>query len=208
MNGLLTLTQWLSPAFPLGSFAYSHGLETGIAQGTITDATDVQAWLESVLQYGAGCSDATLLALALKGSDAAMLSAEARALAPSQERWDETTAQGRAFSDAVAATGHRVEPAPLPIALGLAARGLGVAHRDVVALYLQAFASNLVTVAIRFVPLGQSEGQRVLTALQPLIKDCAEAALKRGLGDITSAVPGADLWAMQHEALEVRMFKS
>ncbi len=205
---LLTLTQWLSPAFPVGSFAYSHGLEQVIADGDVADAPGLRGWLSDILILGAGRSDAILLCAALRGEDERDLAALAEALAPSQERWQETRDQGAAFAAAVSATGHSVEPMPFPVAVGVAARALTLEPKEVAQLYLHAFTSNLVSAAVRFVPLGQNEGQGVLSALHPVIAGVAEEASASTTDDISSAVPRADLAAMRHETLEVRIFKT
>ena len=103
---VLQLMQWLSPAFPTGGFAYSHGLEWAVAQGDVTDGPGVSAWICDILRFGAGWSDAVLLAQALKDdADFTALDDMARALAGSAERWSEAEDQGRAFGDTVAATG-------------------------------------------------------------------------------------------------------
>jgi len=203
---LLTLTQWLSPAFPVGGFAYSHGLETAIATGEVTDADTLRDWLTVILEEGTGAVDSTLLCLTLKGAD---MAAEARALATSRERLEEAEAQGRAFVDTVnAITGGALPPAPLPVAVGLAARRLSLAPKQVAALYLHAFTSNLISAAVRFVPLGQTEGQRVLSGLHGIIEAVAVRAAGATLDDLGSAALGADLAAMRHETLQVRLFKS
>lgn len=203
---LLTLTQWLSPAFPLGAFAYSHGLEAAIAEGRLADAAGLQAWLRVLLEEGSGAVDATLLCLALRGDDMAQT---ARALAASRERLEETEAQGSAFAQTVSALGGpALAPAPLPVVVGQAARPLGLPGETVAALYLHAFASALVSAAVRFVPLGQTEGQAVLAALHPVILAVAARAAECELHDLGSAAFGADLAAMAHETLDVRIFRT
>lgn len=202
---LLTLMQWLSPAFPTGAFAYSHGMEWAISAGDITDAASAERWLSDVLRFGAGWQDAVLLACALRGEDVAD---HANALAPSRERLAETLDQGRAFARGLAALGIVVGDAPLPVAVGQAAAGLGLPPAQVVALYLHSFAANLVSVAVRFVPLGQSDGQRILAALHPLILSLADSAADASLDDITASALGADLAAMRHETMPVRIYRT
>lgn len=210
MSGLLTLVQWLSPAFPTGGYAFSHGMEQVIADGTIRSGADLGAWLGAVLRHGAGRQDAVLLACALApDADHAALAAYGRALAASAERLSETCAQGAALARAVSAvTGHEIADGPLPVVLGQAAAGLGLERAQVIGLYLHAFASNLVSAAVRFVPLGQNEGQRVLADLHGLIETLARQAAAATLGDISSAAFGADLAAMRHETMDVRIFKT
>jgi urease accessory protein len=207
---LLTLVQWLSPAFPVGGFAYSHGLEWAISEGQVTDARTLQDWLSDILAHGSGRSDAVLVARAMDpGADLAMIAATARALAASKERWTETHDQGRAFTEAVnALTDRDFPPAALPVAVGRAARALSLPSERVAALYLHAFASNLVSAAVRFVPLGQTDGQRVLSALHPLIERLAREAAATPLEGIASSVPGADLASMHHETQDVRIFRT
>lgn len=210
MSGLLALVQYLSPAFPTGGFAYSHGLEQVIAEGTVRDAAALEAWLSDVLRHGAGWQDAVLLALTLReGADPAALADLARALAPSSERLRETEEQGAALARTVAAlTGRALPPAPLPVALGQAAQPLGLPPAQVIALFLHSFASNLVSVATRAVPLGQTEAQAVLARLHPLCQALAERAALAGEADLGAAALAADLAAMRHETLDVRLWKT
>lgn len=207
---LLTLMQWLSPVFPTGGYAYSHGLEWAISEGILRDAAGLRDWLGDLIERGSGRTDAILLALALApGADHAALADLARALAPARERLQETETQGAAFTDTVnALTGAAHPPAPLPVALGRAVAPLGLPEERVVALYLHAFASNLVQGAVRFVPLGQTEGQAVLAALHPAIGRVAAAAAHAGTGDLGSAAFAADMAAMAHETMDVRIFRT
>lgn len=207
---LLTLVQWLSPAFPVGSFAYSHGLEQAVSGGQVCDAAGLQGWLSDVLDYGAGRADAIFLAHALRpGADHAALAALARALAPSRERLVETEAQGAALLAATnALTGAAHVPMPYPVALGAAAAPLGLPAPRVAALYLHAFATALVQAGVRFIPLGQTEGQGVLAALAPLILRIAAEAAEAPLGAIGSAAAGTDMAAMRHETMETRIFRT
>lgn len=205
---LLTLTQWLSPAFPVGSFAYSHGLEAAIVAGDVSNGDTLQEWVSDILTHGAGRADAILLSAAHRGEEAKALAATAEALAASKERWDETIDQGRAFASGVSAIGAPVPAMPFPVAVGVAARRLDLPTEDVVALYLHAFASNLVSAAVRFVPLGQAEGQRVLSALHDEISTIATEAATSGVEDIASCVFAADIAAMAHETLDVRIFRT
>lgn len=207
---LLTLTQWLSPAFPVGSFAYSHGLEFAISAGQVTSADSLEAWLADVLRFGAGRADAVMLTCAMTGAapvtEIALL---AEALAGSRERLAETREQGAAFTRTVnALTGTQRPAAPLPVAVGAAAAGLSLPPERVAGLYLHAFASNLASAAVRFIPLGQTEGQGVVARLHPVIQEVAAQAASAGLDDISTSVLGADMAATAHETQQVRLFKT
>lgn len=209
-QGLLRLVQWLSPAFPTGGFAYSHGLEWVIDAGEVTSADTLKDWLTQILQGGAGRQDAILLAHALdSGADLDALCDLARALAPSAERLSETCEQGTAFARATTALlGLDLAARPLPVAVGQAARHLHLPKSDVIALYLHAFTANLVSAAVRFVPLGQTEGQQVLQSLHPVITNLATECATAPLADIATNTLRADLAAMRHETLDVRIFKT
>jgi len=206
---LLALAQWVSPAFPLGGYAFSHGLEQAVTSGDVRDAAAFHDWLGAVLDHGAGRSDAILLALAHRGGDAGGLAALAQAMAPSRERWHETWAQGRAFVQATnAILGTALAPAALPVVVGVQARRLALRTETVAAFYLQAFAGNLTSVATRIVPLGQTAAQGVLAGLAGRIADIAAKAAIATEDDLASGAPGADLAAILHETLDVRLFQS
>lgn len=205
----LTLVQWLSPAFPTGAFAYSHGMETAIASGVVQDAQSTQLWLSNLLQCGAGWQDAVLLCVALEDGDFDKLDAHARALAPSAERLNESTEQGAAFARTVTGmTGRDLPARLLPIAVAEAAAPLALPAADVAALYLQAWAGNLCAIATRHVPLGQTAGQSVLAALAPLILDQSARAATASLDDLGGCALGADMSALHHETQEIRIFRT
>ena len=100
---VLTLSQLLSPSFPVGAFAYSHGLETAITEGRIVSAPTLQSWLVDLLEHGGARSDAVLLNAAFGAADGAVapIDAHARAFSASAERLKETDLQGAAFCETV-----------------------------------------------------------------------------------------------------------
>lgn len=211
MADALVLAQWLSPAYPVGAFAYSHGLETAIADGGIASAAAAGGWIDDVIRRGAGRSDAILLRLAHRGHETAPdhLDDLARAASASRERWIETRDQGAAFSRTTASVwGLDLPPCAYPVAVGRAAGLLGLDADLTAAFYLQAMASTLVSAAVRFVPLGQTEGQATLAALMRSVGDTAVAT--RGLGPeaIASCAFAGDIAAMRHETLEPRIFRT
>ncbi|MEM9972316.1 MAG: urease accessory UreF family protein [Pseudomonadota bacterium] len=206
---LLKLTHWLSPVFPVGGYAYSHGLEHAIQTGDIASAADLEAWLRVVLARGSGLADAVLLARAQAGEDCALLNDWAAALAASSERWQETREQGVAFTRSVNAVNSQdADPLALPVAVGRAAAGLSISATPVVALYLQSFVANLVIGAVRHVPLGQEEGQRVIVALQSTVLETAQKAVDMKPKDVRGAAFGSDMAAMRHETQDVRIFRT
>lgn len=206
---LLTLAQWLSPAYPIGAFAWSHGVEQAIAEGRIADAAGLEAWLRTCLREGSGRSDVIWLRLAAGTGDVRDLDAEARAFAPSSERLTETVRQGAAFVRTTNAVWDLDLPElVLPVAVGRAVRIRALDPDAAVLLYMQAFVSNLVSAALRLMPLGQTEGQQVLAALQDDIVGLEAETRGATRDDIFSNAFLSDIASMRHETLEPRLFQS
>jgi len=205
---ILTLSQLLSPAFPVGGFAYSHGLETAIEAGTIRCAVTLQDWLLDLLQHGSARSDAVLLNMAYSG-DAALVDAQARAFATSAERLRETDLQGAAFCDTVAAVwGIALGRLCYPVAVGRAAAKMKLDVTLSTALYLQAFAGNLCAAAMRAVPLGQVDGQKVQSALKPYCTAIAKDCISATSDDLYGCAWASDIASMRHEVQYARVFRS
>jgi urease accessory protein len=210
---LLRLLAWLSPAFPVGAFGYSHGLETAIREGAVCDAGSLSAWISGLVGQGGAWTDAVLLKAAWTAAtaeDAAGLDELAElgeALAPSLERRRETMAQGKAFLEAVAAWNPPpIAEAPYPVALGATAGAAGVPLEPVLTAWLHAFAANLVSVAVRAIPLGQSDAVAVVAGLEPVILRTASRAAAASLDELGSCAILSDIAAMRHETLDGRLF--
>ena len=208
----LTLMQWLSPGYPVGAFAYSHGLERVVETGAITDAAGFEAWLRDILILGTGRSDAILLHCAHSAQSPrrlAELDDLARALSPSSERRMETELQGEAFAQTTSAIwGSDNAPRAYPVAVGAAAKRAGIDATMTCAAYLHAFAANLTSAAIRLIPLGQTEGQSVLARMTPLCQQIAQDTQRLSIDDIGSCTFAADIASMQHETQYSRQFRS
>lgn len=216
-QSLLRLLTWLSPAFPVGGFAYSGGLEAAVREGHVGDAVDLGDWLDFALTHGQAWNDAVLLAEAWKaGGDAARLTEAAdlaRALAGSAERYLETTAQGDAF--AAAATpwladgiGGVDRDTPYCVAVGAMAAATGVGLNAALVAWLHALASQLVSAAIRLSVVGQREAMALLHSLEPVILATAARAQAATLDDLGSAAVISDILSARHENLGVRLFRS
>jgi urease accessory protein len=215
---------WLSPAYPIGAFSYSSGIEWAVEAGDIRDAETLRAWLAVMLTEGSGCCDAAFFAhahRAVAASDNATLRAVAElaaALVASKERLLETTAQGRAFLEATRAAWScpalsRLDaawdgPVALPVAVGVACAGHGIALSAALPAFLQALAANWISAGVRLVPLGQTDGQRVLAALAPDVGAAAAHALAMPLDEIGSSALRADIAGMRHETQYTRLFRS
>lgn len=215
-RALLNLMTWLSPAFPTGAFAYSHGIEWAVEDGSITDGATLLAWLEDIFRHGAGRMDAIFLRYAHRAAadHAALLSLAEQALAtaPARERQQETAAQGAAF---ILAAAPWLPPAlreltdlPYPVAVGALTGAHAIAEDSATLALLQAFAGNLISAAVRLVPLGQNAGLAVLAALEPTLLAVAAETRAATLQDIGGAAFRADIAAMRHETQYTRLFRS
>lgn len=210
----LRLLAWLSPGFPTGAYAYSHGLEWGVEAGDIHDGDTLRAWLTDIVSNGSGRNDTILLRHAHRArrDPAALqqLAELAAAVVPSRERHAETLDQGTAFLRAARAWDCPVLPETIayPVVAGALAGWHGIDEGLTSAAYLQAFTSNLISAAIRLVPLGQTTGLRVLAALEATIVQVANDTAAATLDDIGGCTFRADLAAMRHETQYTRLFRS
>ena len=214
---LLRLMAWMSPAFPVGGFSYSGGLEKAVEDRRIGDAAVLRDWLETLLRHGSLWNDAVFLAHAWRSAgDAAILSETAdlaRALAGSAERYRETVLLGDAFVAAAGAWPHAVlellpKDVPYPIAVGAVAAGHAVPLRETIAAFLHAGASQIVSAGIRLGVAGQKDGVAILAASEAIIAEMAARAMQSTLDDLGSATIIADTAAMRHETQGTRLFRS
>jgi urease accessory protein len=209
---LFRLATWLSPGYPVGAFAYSHGLEWAVETGAVRCRETLTRWLDGLLRHGAGRTDAILLTCAWRAPEDEEIAALAAALQPSAERRLESAQQGGAFAAATAeawpAEGLDGRPAPYPVAVGRAAAAHGVAAFDAALYYLHAFAANIVSAGVRLIPIGQTDGQKALAALEPVCRAVAEEAEGATLDDLGGASLLADIASMRHETQHTRLFRS
>ena len=220
---LYRLLAWLSPSFPIGAFSYSHGLEAAAAAGTLYDRATLQGWIAAIIEHGSGRIDADIQRDAYRAAQARDLAAldivNRRGLAfrATSELALEASQQGDAFLNTCLAAWPQVflqtwaalhQAACLPAAFGAAAACAGIALEDALLGYLQAFASNLISAGLRLGLIGQTDGQRILAALEPVVAEAAAAALTRDPADFGSATFAVDLASMAHETQYSRLFRS
>ncbi|MFZ0527624.1 MAG: urease accessory protein UreF [Xanthobacteraceae bacterium] len=215
---------WLSPAYPVGAFSYSSGIEWAVEAGDIGDAETLRRWIEMMLSAGSGMSDGIFFSHAHRavtcGNDAALVEAAelAAALVPTRERFQETTAMGRAFLEVTRAAWpcaafaelQRLWDGPVayPIAVGTACAGHGIPLGSALHAFLTAVSSNWISAGIRLIPLGHTDGQRLLKALEGAVTVTAERALTARLDELGSAVFRADIASARHETQYTRLFRS
>lgn len=215
---------WLSPAFPVGGFAYSHGLEWAYEAGDISDAPSLEDWLRALVEHGAFRNDAILFgqafAAATTGDRAALaaITELALALANSAERRLETVTQGNAFVAAALASwpcatlsGLKADitgDIPYPVAVAVAAAGHGIAKAEALPAFLLAFLANLVSASVRLGVIGQTDGQRITAALLPAIEALAGQTLDAPLDELGACAFRSDMAALHHETQYSRLFRS
>lgn len=220
---LYRLLNWLSPAYPIGAFAYSHGLEWAVEAGDVRDRASLADWVTGLLSCGAGRVDGALFAAAwhaaAAGDDGALddIAVRAAAWRGTAETALESAAQGTAFAAVTAAAWGNARLAALaarhegrlalPVAVAVA-MAPEVPLDQALLGYFTAFAANLVGAGVRLVPLGQTDGQAALAALAPVVAAAVDAALVADLETTGAAVPTADLASMFHETQYTRMFRS
>jgi len=220
-ESLALLLAWFSPAFPVGAFSYSHGLEAMAEAGALAGRGDAADAIDAALRHGAGWTDAVLLAHAYgaardgDGETFDEIRALAAALSPSCERRAETLNQGEAFRAVTDAVwpGQRLiaddrEGVALPVAVAAAGAARAVPLRPLAQAFLTAFAANLVSAAVRLVPLGQTDGQRLVRDLSKVAAAVARQAIAAPLDDVGGMALGLDVHSMRHEYQHVRLFRS
>lgn len=212
---LQRLLTFLSPAFPVGAFAWSAGLETAIAERSLTDSTKLQNWLSGSLAHGGLRTDAILLSLAHRTAPDQLgpLADLALALTPSAERIQELLLTGDAFTKAAAAWPSEIyarlpNPCPYPIAVGAIAAAHGIALEAAQIGFLTAAVQSQVSVAVRLVPIGQTAGLAVIAALESDVARLAGAAANATLDDLGGIAYATDIAQMRHETLPTRIFRS
>lgn len=214
---LQKLLTWLSPAFPVGAFAWSAGLETAIANGKVNDRASTLEWISGALHHGGLKTDAILLAQAHAGHASPDTLAELAdlclALTPARERHTETTVTGSAFALAASAWPTDTlltlpNPCPYPIAVGALTGAHKIDPRDSLVAFLTATVHSQVSVSVRLVPIGQNDGLSIMAELEPEIATLAALCLNATLDDIGGVAYGADIAQMQHETLPTRIFRS
>jgi urease accessory protein len=221
---LYRLTTWLSPAYPVGGFAYSGGIEWAVEAGDITSSETLRDWLETMLGQGTGLNDAILFAQTYRavadGDDARLLEIVelAAALVPTRERHLETTTLGRAFVDVTSAAWpcdaltrlQDVTKGPIvyPVAVGLTCAGHDIPLEPALHAFLAALTSSWISAAVRLVPLGHTDSQHTLRAIEPAVARAAQRALAATLDDLGSATFRADIASARHETQYTRLFRS
>lgn len=219
-DSLFRLMSWLSPAYPVGAYSYSHGLEYAVDAGLVADAESVRDWIATILTAGSGFADLVFLAAAWDSEPERLPSINEFALAfqGTAEIRLECTAQGLAFllvtaeawpCEAIEALqGIAQDQIVYAVAVGAVAKSHGIDRREAMTAYAHAFAANLVSAAVRLIPLGQTDGQRITAKLMPTCMAAVERAASTPADEVSTSTPMVDIASMKHEHQYTRLFRS
>jgi len=216
-QSLIRLMTWLSPSFPTGAFAYSHGVEYAVHAGLIADAADLSGWIGDLMAAGSAWNDCVLFAeswrRARDGGALDEMIELADALAGSAERHLESNAQGGAFLAAARewphADLHRLPTScALPVAIGAFTGLHGIALRCALTAALHGFANTIVQAGLRLLPLGQQAGVSILAGLETDMLAIADRASRSSLDDLGTAAFLSEIVAIKHETQGSRIFRS
>ena len=213
---LLRLQSWLSPSFPIGAFSYSHGLEYAVEAGLVHDRFTLIDWLDADLRHGSGRNEAIILVAALnaEGDEFREIVELAGASFSTRELALESLSQGQAFLQMVQKAWPHEElnclpgPPTLAIALAIACKAHGIDTEASLHLHLQAWLANLISAAVRLVPIGQTDAQLAQAELEDVVIKVAAMAMKASIEDLGSAAMMVDWTSMQHETQHTRLFRS
>ena len=224
---IFRLCVWFSPAFPVGAYVWSSGLEYTVEAGLVTDASSLESWLTDMFRFGTGAVDSAFFCLAYgaaaRDDRAAMADCLdwSDALRPTAELGLESAAQGGAFLNTMRAVwphdgletfaalaADRDRRPGYAVTAGASCGCHGLALDSSLTAYLHAVAANLVSAALRTVPLGQTDGQRVTAALEPVLAEAAERAKTATIESLGTSTPMADWASMRHETQHTRLFRS
>jgi len=221
-KALYRLMTWLSPSYPVGAYTYSHGLEHAVDAAWVSNRETTQQWIADIILHGDGFADAVMLAAAYENANEADrlkdIAETALAFAPSAELALESEMQGAAFLEITAKAWPEVNagrltdvwtgPYAYPVVVGVAAEGAAIPLSSVLHAYLHAFAANMVSAAVRLIPLGQTDGQLMTAALEAVVEQATDKAAATHIDELATSTFMADIASMKHETQYTRLFRS
>jgi len=227
LSAFLRQQSWLSPAFPTGSYSYSHGIEWAVEAGYIHDRKSLVDWLEADLCYGSGRNEAIFFMEVWRSAtdDDCEKLLEIAELAAAFRGTSEFALETSHQAAACLATLRRVWPDPLLESLsellserrvppGLAVvLGVRLARQRTpcslaLPAFLQSYVANLVAAAVRLIPLGQTDGQLAIAELEQAVLAASAQAEHTTIRDLGSAAFMVDLASASHETQYTRLFRS
>ena len=206
-ESLQILQTWFSPLFPVGSVSYSHGLEAMINDNLIKSKEDILEYLKCILKYGSGKNDIILIKYAYQGEEINDL---ALSLCPTKERKIESIEMGNAFRKVLEDSwNYKIqENTAYPVSVGKAAKYFKIPLNLTIISYLQSFASNLINVCIKHIPIGQKVGQDCIIQMYDLIREIENESKNLELEDLGGVCFNSDIYSIKHENLRTRIYKT
>jgi len=206
---LAKLLQLASPALPVGGYSYSGGLESAIEAGAVSDAASAQRWIEEVLAQSVAPLDAPMLLRMMQVPEP--WNARFLASRETAELRAETVQMGYSLNRLLPDLGVpplALEEPSFPSAYAHAAKSWGIAPREALVAYLWSWAENQVMAALKAVPLGQTDGQKILLAIGERLEAVADEAEAMADEDIGRFAPALAILSSQHETQYSRLFRS
>ena len=199
------LQVWFSSSFPIGSYAYSHGLEALIDDKKIKNNNDVKEFLDALLFYGTLRNDYIFMKSIYKGEEINEL---ILASASSKERQIEMIDMGNSFRKIMKDSWELSLPENTSFIYCLAKAGLhfDIKFDDLIKFYLQSFISNLINVCVKHIPMSQKDGQSLNVIFINQIQDFLKHSNKLTLNDIGTTFFIGDIFAIKHENLQSRIY--
>lgn len=214
---LANLLQLASPTLPVGAYSYSGGLEAAIEDGLVHDAATAERWIGDVLEFSVARLDAPLLLQCMEAFDQKdrnkILDLNERLLASREtaELRAETVQMGyslnRLFKDLGLGQIPLTEPS-FPVGYAFAVSAWQIEPAPALQAFLWAWLENQVMAAVKAVPLGQTDGQRILLSLGGLLPSLAEKAKNMKEQDLVNFAPGLTMLSARHETQYSRLFRS
>ena len=201
------LHTWFSPSFPIGSYSFSHGLESMIENKLIKDKQEINDYIKSILYHGTCKNEIILIKFAYKGLE---LNDFALSLCSSKERKIETLAMGNNFRKILKDSWQYELPenTAYPVAIGIAANFFKLPLKLTVISFLQSFISNLINICVKHIPIGQKIGQDCLINSFALIREVVKKNESCTLDDIGGICFNSDIHSIKHENLKTRIYKT
>ena len=199
------LQVWFSSSFPIGSYAYSHGLEALIDDKKIKNNNDVKEFLDALLFYGTLRNDYIFIKSIYKGDEINQL---ILASASSKERQIEMIDMGNSFRKIMKDSWELSLPENTSFIYCLAKAGLhfNIKFDDLIKFYLQSFISNLINVCVKHIPMSQKDGQTLNVIYINQIQEFLILSDKLTLKDIGTTFFIGDIFAIKHENLDSRIY--
>jgi len=203
------LLQLASPTLPVGAYSYSGGLEAAVEAGIVKDAASAQQWIGDVLEFSLSRMEAPILLRMMK--DIGKWNEVFLASRETAELRAETAQMGFSLNKLLPELGVErlaLEEVSFPAAFAHAASTWNIEPRDALTAYLWSWTENQVMAAIKAVPLGQTDGQRILLYLGRRIEETARQASAISDDDLGNFAPGLAVLSSRHEAQYSRLFRS